>query len=98
MKKKSLEEAKRRGNEGASIVDEHKIKTVILHRSRETPDGHAVMKEWAVWNDRGRSCKKTQQHTSRNKDCRKERRECCSLIIWLFIQNAESPPIRDGDL
>lgn len=82
-------------------MDEHKIKTVILHRSRETPDGHAVMKEWAVWNDRGRSCKKktkNQQPTSRNKDCRKERRECCSLIIWLFIQNAESPPIRDGDL
>lgn len=58
MKKKSLEEARRRGNEGASIVDEHKIKTVILHRNRETPDGHATMKEWAVWNDRGRSCQK----------------------------------------
>lgn len=46
-------------------MDEHKIKTVILHRSRETPDGHAVMKEWAVWNDRGRSCKKNKKNNPR---------------------------------
>lgn len=46
-------------------MDEHKIKTVILHRSRETPDGHAVMKEWAVWNDRGRSCKKKKNNNPR---------------------------------
>ena len=34
----------------------------------------------------------------REKDCSEEKRECCSLIIWLFMQNAESPPIRVGDL
>lgn len=30
-------------------------------------------------------------------DCSEEEK-CCSLIIWLFMQNAESPPIRAGDL
>lgn len=32
------------------------------------------------------------------KDCGENTRECCSLIIWLFMQNVESPPIRAGDL
>lgn len=53
-----------------------------------------MMEDWAVWSVR-RSCDKDEET---EKDGSEERRECCSLIIWLFMQNAESTPIRDGNL
>lgn len=78
------------------MVDECNMKTVIWYRGRETLYRNVTWEEKEVWSDTGRSSEKHEE--AEEKDCSKEKKKCCSLIIWSFMQNAESSPIRVGDL
>lgn len=77
------------------MVDEKNIKTVICDRGRENPRwkcGHRGRTELYGAIEGG------VVRQMRGRERKIAVRDCCSLIIWLFMQNPKSPPIRVGDL